>query len=97
MMRTLDASRWGIFRRVEVPSALPPFFTGLKVAAAITPIVALIAELVGSSSGLGRQIIADNANLEIARMFAAVVILMLIGVVLFGLAALAERLLIRWR
>jgi putative hydroxymethylpyrimidine transport system permease protein len=97
MMRTLDASRWAIFRRVEVPSALPPFFTGLKIAAAITPIVALIAELVGSSSGLGRQIISDNANIEIARMFAAVVILMLIGVVLFALTALAERLVVRWR
>jgi ABC-type nitrate/sulfonate/bicarbonate transport system permease component len=97
MMRTLDGSRWAIFRRVEVPSALPPFFTGLKVAAAITPIVALIAELVGSTSGLGRQIITDNANLEVARMFAAVVILMVIGIVLFGLAALVERLVIRWR
>ncbi len=97
MMRTLYASRWAIFRRVEAPSALPPFFTGLKIAAAITPIVALIAELVGSSSGLGRQIISDNANLETARMFAAVVILILIGIVLFGLTALVERLLVRWR
>jgi ABC-type nitrate/sulfonate/bicarbonate transport system permease component len=97
MMRTLDASRWGIFRRVEVPSALPSFFSGLKVAAAITPIVALIAELVGSSSGLGRQILSDNANLEVARLFAAVAILMLIGVVLFALTALAERLVVRWR
>jgi putative hydroxymethylpyrimidine transport system permease protein len=97
MMRTLDASRWAIFRRVEVPSALPSFFSGLKVAAAITPIVALIAELVGSSSGLGRQILSDNANLEIARMFAAVAILMLIGVVLFALTTLAERLVVSWR
>ena len=97
MMRTLDASRWAIFRRVEMPSALPSFFSGLKITAAITPIVALIAELVGSSSGLGRQIINDNANLETARLFAAVVILMAIGIVLFGLTALLERLLVRWR
>jgi putative hydroxymethylpyrimidine transport system permease protein len=97
MMRTLDGSRWAIFRRVEVPSALPSFFSGLKIAAAITPIVALIAELVGSSSGLGRQILSDNANLEIARMFAAVAILMVIGLVLFALSSLAERLVVRWR
>ena len=67
MMRTLDASRWAIFRRVEVPTALPAFFSGLKVAAAIAPIVALFAELVGSSSGLMHQIVTDNASLEVAR------------------------------
>ncbi len=97
MMRTLDASRWAIFRRVEAPTALPSFFSGLKVAAAIAPIVALFAELVGSSSGLMHQIQTDNANLEVARMFAAVVILMVIGVLLVGLTALAERLVVRWR
>ena len=97
MMRTLDASRWAIFRRVEVPTALPSFFSGLKVSAAIAPIVAHFAELVGSSSGLMHQIVADNANLEVARVFAAVVILMAIGLLLFALSSLAERLVVRWR
>jgi ABC-type nitrate/sulfonate/bicarbonate transport system permease component len=97
MMRTLDASRWAIFHRVEVPTALPSFFSGLKVAAAIAPIVALFAELVGSSSGLMHQIVTDNANFEVARVFAAVVILMAIGLLLFALSSLAERLVVRWR
>jgi ABC-type nitrate/sulfonate/bicarbonate transport system permease component len=97
MMRTLDASRWAIFHRVEVPTALPAFFSGLKVAAAIAPIVALFAELVGSSSGLMHQIVTDNASFEVARVFAAVVILMVIGLLLFALSALAERLVVRWR
>jgi ABC-type nitrate/sulfonate/bicarbonate transport system permease component len=97
MMRTLDASRWAIFHRVEAPTALPSFFSGLKVAAAIAPIVALFAELVGSSSGLMHQIVSDNANLDAARVFAAVAILMAIGLLLFALASLAERLVVRWR
>lgn len=97
MMRTLDASRWAIFHRVEAPTALPSFFSGLKVAAAIAPIVALFAELVGSSSGLMHQIVTDNANLEVARVFAAVVILMAIGLILFAFSSLAERLVVRWR
>jgi ABC-type nitrate/sulfonate/bicarbonate transport system permease component len=97
MMRTLDASRWATFRRVEVPTALPAFFTGFKVAAAFAPVVALFAELVGSSAGLMHQIQTDNANLEVARMFAAVAIVTVIGIVLFGLATLAERLMVRWR
>ncbi|MBS1678710.1 MAG: ABC transporter permease [Actinobacteria bacterium] len=97
MMRTLDASRWAIFRRVEAPTALPAFFSGAKVAVAVAPIVALFAELAGSSSGLMRLIIQDNANLEIARMFGSVVILAVIGVLLVGLTALAQRLVITWR
>ncbi len=97
MMRTLDASRWATFRRVEVPTALPSFFSGAKVAVAVAPIVALFAELAGSNSGLMRLIIQDNANLEIARVFASTVILIVIGVLLVGLTALAQRLIISWR
>lgn len=97
MMRTLDASRWATFRRVEVPTALPSFFSGAKVAVAVAPIVALFAELAGSNSGLMRLIIQDNANLEIARVFAATVILIVIGVLLVGLTALAQRLIVGWR
>lgn len=97
MMRTLDASRWAIFRRVEAPTALPAFFSGAKVAVAVAPIVALFAELAGSNAGLMRLIVQDNANLEIARMFGSVVILAVIGVLLVGLTALAQRLVISWR
>jgi ABC-type nitrate/sulfonate/bicarbonate transport system permease component len=97
MMRTLDGSGWQIFRRIEAPTALPAFFSGLKIAAAFAPVVALFAELVGSSAGLMHQIQTDNANLEVARMFAAVVIVTLISILLFGLTALCERLVVRWR
>jgi ABC-type nitrate/sulfonate/bicarbonate transport system permease component len=97
MMRTLDASRWAIFRRVEAPTALPSFFSGAKVAVAIAPIVALFAELAGSNSGLMRLIVEDNNNFHEARVFASAVILAAIGVILVGLTALAQRLIIRWR
>jgi ABC-type nitrate/sulfonate/bicarbonate transport system permease component len=97
MMRTLDASRWAIFRRVEAPTALPSFFSGAKVAVAIAPIVALFAELAGSNSGLMRLIVEDNNNFHEARVFASAVILAAIGVFLVGLTALAQRLIIRWR
>jgi putative hydroxymethylpyrimidine transport system permease protein len=97
MMRTLDASRAAIFRRVEAPTALPYFFSGAKIAVAIAPIVALFAELAGSNAGLMRLIVQDNANLEIADMFAAATILAVIGVLLVGLTALAQRLVVTWR
>ncbi len=97
MMRTLDASRAAIFSRVEAPTALPYFFSGAKIAVAVAPIVALFAELAGSNAGLMRLIVQDNANLEIADMFAAATILAVIGVLLVGLTALAQRLVVTWR
>jgi len=97
MMRTLDASRWQILRRVEAPTALPYVFSGAKIAAVIAPIGALFGEWVGSDAGLGHLILQDNAQLETARMFAAVAVLATIALALFGLLALAERRVVRWR
>jgi ABC-type nitrate/sulfonate/bicarbonate transport system permease component len=97
LMRTLYASRWQIFRRVSAPAALPYLFTGIKISIVFAPIGALFGEWTGASSGLGHQILQDNAQLEIARLFAAVAILSAIGLALFGLAALVERRVVRWR
>ncbi len=97
LMRSLDASRWQIFRRVEAPTALPSFFTGAKIAVVVAPIGAVFGEWVGGSAGLGHLILEDNGKLEIAREFAAVAVLSAMALVLIGLIALAERRVIAWR
>jgi len=97
MMRTLDASRWQRFWRVEAPTALPQLFTGIKIAVVIAPIGAIFAEWAGSSSGLGHLIQSDTANFEVARQFATVAVLSAIALALMALTVLAERRVIRWR
>jgi ABC-type nitrate/sulfonate/bicarbonate transport system permease component len=97
LMRTLDASRWQILSRVEAPGALPYAFSGARIAAVFTTIAAVFGEWVGSDSGLGHLILQDNARLETARMFAAIVVLSAIALALFGLIALAERRIVTWR
>jgi ABC-type nitrate/sulfonate/bicarbonate transport system permease component len=97
MMRSLDASRWQVFRRVEVPNALPSFFTGARIAVVLAPIGAVFGEWVGSSSGLGHLILTDNGRLEVAREFAAVAVLSAVALLLIGLLALAERRVVTWR
>jgi putative hydroxymethylpyrimidine transport system permease protein len=97
LMRSLDASRWQIFRRVETPTALPSFFTGAKIAVVLAPIGAVFGEWVGGNSGLGHLILTDNAQLEVAREFAAVFVLSAMALVLIGSLALAERRVITWR
>ena len=97
MMRGLDASRWQILRRVEAPGALPSTFTGAKVAVVVAPIGAVFGELVGGSSGLGHLILTDNAQLEVAREFAAVAVLAAMALLLVALVALVERRVVTWR
>jgi putative hydroxymethylpyrimidine transport system permease protein len=97
MMRTLDARRWQIFSRVEAPTALPYVFSGAKIAVAVAVIGAVFGEWSGSSEGLGYLMQRDNSSLETARLWASVVVLSSMAIALFGLLALAERRLVRWR
>jgi ABC-type nitrate/sulfonate/bicarbonate transport system permease component len=96
-MRTLDASRWTIMRRVEAPSALPYAFSGAKIAVAVAVIGAVFGEWAGSSSGLGYLMQLDNAGLNTPRLWASVVLLSLMAIGLFGLLALLERKVVTWR
>ena len=97
LMRSLDASRWQILRRVEAPTALPSVFTGAKIAAVLAPIGAVFGEWVGANSGLGYLILTDSGQLEVARQWATVVVLSALALALIGLVALAERRVVTWR
>ena len=97
LLRTLGAGRWSIFRIARLPNALPYVFSGLRVAAAFAVIGAVFAEWVGTSSGgLGYLILSYSSQTLTADVFAAVVVLAVIGVAMFALVGLAERLLIPW-
>jgi ABC-type nitrate/sulfonate/bicarbonate transport system permease component len=96
LMRTLGMSRPRIMRSVRVPSALPYLFSGLKVAMALAVIGAVFGEWVGSSEGLGYLMLALNNQLATTELFAAVLVLSLMGIALFFLVGLVERLVIPW-
>jgi putative hydroxymethylpyrimidine transport system permease protein len=96
MMRTLDATRWAIFRRVEWPAALPTVFSGARIAATYAAVGAVFGEWTGSSSGLGFVMLQAEPALQTARIFAAVLILSAIALALYGVVSLAERLIVPW-
>jgi len=96
MMRTLDASRWAILRRVEFPAALPSIFSGMRVAATFAAIGAVFGEWSGSNQGLGYVMLAATPNLLTARIFAAIVCLTVIALALFGAVSLLERIFVPW-
>jgi putative hydroxymethylpyrimidine transport system permease protein len=96
LMRTYDASRLCTFRHVELPSALPGVLTGAKIAVVVAVIGAYLAEMAGSSAGLGYLYQQSIAQILTARAYAAVVILSTFAIALFGALTLAERLALPW-
>jgi putative hydroxymethylpyrimidine transport system permease protein len=96
MMRTLGARPSQILRRVELPTALPFLFSGTKIAIAVAVIGAVFAEWAGATSGLGHLILVTSGQLLTARMFAAIAVLSMMALILFGLVALLERLVVTW-
>ena len=96
MLRTLDASRWQVFRRLELPSALPYVFSGARVAIAVAVIGAVFGELVGSDQGLGHAIQIGTAQLLTARVFAATLLLAVMAIALFAIVGVVQRRAIPW-
>ena len=96
MMRTLDAGRAAILRRLELPAALPQFFSGAKVAVAVSAIGAVFGEYVSANEGLGVVIKQAQAQLLTARVFAAIAVLSAFALALFGLLSLLERRYASW-
>jgi ABC-type nitrate/sulfonate/bicarbonate transport system permease component len=96
MMRTLDAGRSQILRRVEIPASLPFLLSGAKIAAVISVIGAVFGEWSGADEGLGHLILIAQGQLQTARVFAAVVVLSALALILFGALALLERRIAWW-
>jgi NitT/TauT family transport system permease protein len=89
------ATRWQILRRLRVPSALPYFFGGLRISSGLALIGAVVAEFVagtgGSGSGLAYQILQAGFQLNIPRMFAALFLITVTGIVLFATMSMVSR------
>jgi len=96
LVRTFGASRARIFREVNVPSALPHIFTGMKVAAALSVLGAVFGEWVGAKGGLGYLLLLRNRAVNTDEVFAIIFALSVLGAGFFGLIVLIERITIPW-
>jgi ABC-type nitrate/sulfonate/bicarbonate transport system permease component len=96
LMRSFPAGRLQIFFRARLPNALPQIFAGLKVAAVLSVVGAVVGEWVGSDSGLGYLIVRQNALLATDTVFACVVLLAGLGIAFFLAVVALEWLLLPW-
>jgi len=96
LAQSMRATRLQMFWHFRIPMALPNIFAGLKVSVAFAVVGAVIAEWVGASAGLGYLLMRANGNLDTTLLFAVLIALMIIGVVLYYVVEIIERLSIPW-
>jgi NitT/TauT family transport system permease protein len=99
LFQLYGASRWQRLRRLELPSALPFILGGLRIAGGLSLIGAVVAEIAagsaGAGSGLAYRIAESGYRLNIPRMFAALLLLSVAGIVIYGALALVSHLILR--
>jgi len=96
LMRSLRASRWQTFRLVTFPNALPFVFAGLDIAIVFSVLGAIVGEFVGSQKGLGNLILQFNFSLDVAGVFAVLILLSVMGVALHLVMQAVQRHVIFW-
>ena len=94
LVRALRGSRWQIFTKIQLPGSLPYVFSGMKVAVVLAVAGAIVGEFIASEEGLGYLMLQVQVTLDTAAMFMAVLLITLVGVALYALVLLLERLLV---
>lgn len=94
LVRSLRASRWQIFTKIQLPGSLPYIFSGMKVGAILAVAGAIVGEFIASARGLGYLMIQVQSTLDTPAMFMSVLMISLIGVVLYLIVLLLEYLVI---
>ena len=96
LLGSMGASRWQIFRYVRLPSALPFFFSGLRIAITYAVVGAIFAEYVGAKKGLGIFMLVQKNSFRTDLVLAAVLVTALVSVSLFALVSVLQRITIPW-
>ncbi|MEJ2599006.1 MAG: ABC transporter permease [Anaerolineales bacterium] len=97
LMRSLKATRWQTIRLLEMPAALPVILGGLRIGATLSVIGAVVGEFVGANRGLGFMINRARGQYDTALVFVAVLTLVFMALVLYGVVVWAEARSLKWR
>ena len=92
LARSMGFGATATFFKIRLPNALPAIFGGLKISITLAVVGAVVGEFVGGDAGLGYLLLVANGSMDTALLFAGIVALTILGVVLFLLVELAERL-----
>ncbi|TNC48548.1 ABC transporter permease [Rubellimicrobium rubrum] len=96
MARSYGATRATVFRRVILPASVPQIFVGLRLSATTALLLLIAAEMIGANRGLGFQVMNAQYNFQVPLMWAAILLLALLGLAANAVLVLLQRRLCRW-
>jgi NitT/TauT family transport system permease protein len=96
LLRSLQATRWDILRKAELPASLPYVFSGLRVSSTLAVVGAIVAEFVSAKAGLGYLVLNAQLTFNSALAFSAATYLILLGAAFYGLIVAIERVAMPW-
>ena len=96
LMKLTHANKWQVFKKLELPSSLPMLFAGFKSGITLAIVGAVVGEFVGASAGLGYLIIFGTGHLDTATVFAAIIQLVIIGVIFYEAVSIIGSRLMKW-
>ncbi len=85
LLRSMGGRRWDLFRRVQVPASIPHLFAGLRISATYSVMGAVIGEWLGGSEGIGVYMLRSQKAFALDRVFAAIVIVVVLSFLVFGI------------
>lgn len=91
LARTFNSSRWQIFKLIEFPDAMPPLFSGLRIAATLAVIGVVVGEMVGGNIGLGYLLIFGEGSGNTALVFVSIIMLTVVGIIAYAFVIILER------
>ena len=97
LSRSIGLNSFQTFWKIKLPAALPSMFGGFKIAITLALVGAVVGEFLGAEHGLGHIMIVAQGTIEMGLLFAALIALTILGLVAYGLVALAEMIAIPWR
>ncbi len=96
LVRYHRGSKWQVLIKIRFPNSLPYIFSGLKICSTMCVVGVIVGEFVASDKGLGYIIINSQFTLDTPPIFAALIVIAVMGLGLFGLVSLLERIIIPW-
>lgn len=96
VMNSLGATRWDITRKIGIPRSLPFFFASLKISVTLAFVGSVIAEIVAGNSGIGNVMLVASSNFNVPLVFAALVVVGVLGVGMYAIFDFFERRMTAW-
>ncbi len=97
LMQTMGASSWETMRHVLLPASMPQLFSGLRISATYSVMSAVLAEWSGGGEGLGILMLRSKRSFRFDRMFAAVILIIVLSLVFYGIVIVLERIMMPWQ